>query len=376
MPEVIPFVLWSWIPATLLLFWKLPPARAAAIALVGGWLVLPTARFADEVANVAFPYWIMPACLPSGDWTTKARVVGVSLVLGVSAFDPRAWSRFRPTWFDLPMLGWCLVPLASGLAAGVPAVEASANLAYQMLAWGVPYLVGRLYFADPTGMTVLARTIVGGGVASVPFCLVENLAGPCFYRLLYGFHPYQLDGARRYLGYRPIVLMEHGNQLGAWMASTALVAAWLWRSKLLPKFWGMPGPFVVSLLATTSVLTQSAGAVGLLVVGLASLEATWRVDRRWPLALALVVPLIFLGARAANLFDAKGLAMSTGLGRGLAGASIKLDRQSLGWRLRVEERAAKVALATPLAGLVAVGLVAGGINRGTPLGLCSAWSRG
>ena len=157
MPEVIPFVLWSWVPVTLLLFWKLPPARAAAISLVGGWLFLPTARFADDVAGVEFPYWIMPACLPSEYWTTKARVIGVALLLGVMAFDPKAWSRFRPSFLDLPMLGWCLVPLASGLANGVSPVESMANMAYQALAWGVPYLAGRLYFSSPAGMVVLAR---------------------------------------------------------------------------------------------------------------------------------------------------------------------------------------------------------------------------
>lgn len=350
MPEAIPFVLWSWVPATLLLFWKLPPARAAAISLVGGWLFLPTARFPDDAAGVDFPYWIMPACLPSDAWTTKARVIGEALLLGVMAFDPRAWLRFRPSWFDTPMLGWCLVPLASGLANGVSPVESASNMAYQTLSWGVPYLVGRLYFSDPAGMIILARAIVGGGLLYVPFCLVENVAGPIFYRELYGFHPYQKDGATRYLGFRPIVFLEHGNQLGAWMASASLAAAWLWRSGQLPGFWKMPGPFVVSLLATTSVLTQSAGAVILLASGLVALEVVWRTDRRWPILVALALPVAFLAARAANLVDAKAVAMSTGLGRGLAGASKSLDRQSLGWRLQVEQRSAKYALQKPWLG--------------------------
>jgi hypothetical protein len=350
MPEVIPFVLWSWVPATLLLFWKLPPARAAAIALVGGWLFLPTSRFADDVAGVDFPYWIMPACLPSEYWTTKARVIGVALLLGVMAFDSKVWSRFRPSFLDLPMLGWCLVPLPAGLANGVSPVESIANMAYQGLAWGVPYLAGRLYFSDPAGMVVLARAIIGGGLLYVPFCLVENVSGPIFYRGLYGFHPYQNDGATRYLGYRPIVFLEHGNQLGTWMASSALVAAWLWRAGQLPRFWKMPGPFVVSLLTTGAVLTQSAGAVVLLVSGLAMLELIWRIDRRWPIVVGLILPLIFVGARAGNLFDAKSLAMRTSLGRRLVDASIKLDRQSFGWRLRVEERAARVAVQRPWLG--------------------------
>jgi hypothetical protein len=350
MPEAIPFVLWSWVPVTLFLFWKLAPARASAFSLIGGWLFLPTARFADSVAGVDFPFWIMPSCLPSDYWTTKARVIGVALLLGVMAFDPKAWLRFRPSFFDLPILGWCLVPLASGLVNGVSPVVSTANLAYQTLSWGVPYLIGRLYFSDPQGMNILARAIIAGGLIYVPFCLVENVAGPIFYRLAYGFHAYQKDGATRYLGFRPIVWLEHGNQLGTWMASSAMVSAWLWRSGMLKTFAKLPGSLVVSTLVTVAVATQSAGAVILLVGGLVILEVMWRFDRKWPLVALLSLPLIFVGARAANLFDAKALAMKTSLGRKLADTSVKLDRQSLGWRLRVEERAAKVALQRPALG--------------------------
>jgi hypothetical protein len=349
MPEAIPFVLWSWIPASLVLFWRLPAPKAAAACLVGGWLVLPTARF-DASAAVEFPYWIMPACLPSDDWITKARVIGVALLVGVMAFDPKSWLRFRPSFFDLPILGWCLVPLASGPANGASPAGSLADAAYLAMAWGVPYLVGRLYFSDPNGLDVLARAIIGGGVIYAPFCLAELATGPIFYRLAYGFHPYQYDGAVRYLGYRPIVLLEHGNQLGAWMASSAMTAAWTWRSGRLTRFWGMPGSFVAGLLVTVSVLTQSAGAVILLSLGLAMLEAVWRVDRKWPIIVVLALPLVFVAARAANLFDAKALALRTSLGRRLVDTSMKLDRQSFGWRLRVEERAARVALQRPLLG--------------------------
>jgi hypothetical protein len=350
MPEVIPFVLWSWVPVTLLLFWKLAPARASAVSLVGGWLVLPSARFADSVASNPFPFWIMPTCLPSDVWTTKARVISVAVLVGVMAFDARAWLRFRPSWFDLPILGWCLVPLASGMANGLSPRVSALNFFYQSLSWGVPYLVGRLYFSDPPGLTILARSIVGGGLVYVPFCLVENVTGPIFYRLAYGFHAYQSDGARRYLGFRPIVGLEHGNQLGTWMASSALVAVWLWRSGMPARFWKLPGWLVAGTLMTAAILTQSAGAVILLVLGLALVELVWRIDRKWPIIVLLALPLVFVVARAANLFDAKALAMGTSLGRQLADASVKLDRQSFGWRLRVEERAARVALERPVLG--------------------------
>lgn len=350
MTEAVPIVLWAWVPVTLLLFWKLPPRVAAVASLVGGWLLLPTARFADDVAAVEFPYWIMPACLPSDDWTTKARVVGVSLLLGVMAFDPGAWRRFRPSWFDLPMLGWCLCPLASGLANGLSPTEALANAAYLGLAWGVPYLIGRLYFFDPAGLDALARGFVAGGLAYLPLCAVEFVIGPRLYETLYGFHPYKTPGMVRYVGYRPVVFLEDGNQLGIWLAASALTATWLWRSGQLRRFCRMPGWLVASVLVAQAVLAQSAGAVFLLLAGLAALELVRRGGRTWPLVAVGVVLLALVAARAANLVDAKGLAMRSGLGRRLIDASVKLDRRSFGWRLRVEERAAKVALQRPVLG--------------------------
>jgi len=350
MPDAVPFVLWAWVPITLVLFWRLPPARASVACLLGGWLILPTARFADDVAGVAFPFWIMPACLPSDQWTTKARIIGLSALLGVMAFDPGAWRRFRPKVYDIPMLGWCLCPLASGAFNGLGPVASVAESGYLAMSWGVPYLLGRLYFADPTGMDLLARGVVAGGLAYAPICLLEAATGPIVYRLLYGFHPYQQDGATRYLGFRPIGFLEHGNQLGAWMASSALVAAWLWRSGRLPSFWWMPGWLVAGLLFGLAILTQSVGAVILLVAGLAMIEGVRRADRIWPIAAVSALVLVFIAARAVNLFDAKALALRTSLGRKLVEASSRLDRQSFGWRLRVEERAARLALRRPLLG--------------------------
>ena len=350
MPEVVPFVLWSWLPLTLLLFWRLPARKAAVASLVGGWLLLPTARFLDDVAGVDFPYWIMPSALPSDYWTTKGRVIGIALLLGVVTFDPRAWTRFRPSWLDLPILGWCLCPIASDLSNGLKVTEALADSAYLALTWGVPYLVGRLYFADPAGLDVLARALIIGALAYAPFCLVESVTGPIFYRTLYGFHPYAAQGMTRYLGYRPVVFLEDGNQLGVWMATAALVSVWLWRSGSLRRLGKIPGGVVAGGLTALAILTQSAGAVILLFLGLASIEVVRRVDRRWPIVAVLAIPLLFVGARAAHLFDAKALVMGSSLGRKLAESSIKLDRKSFGWRLQVEERASKLALQRPLMG--------------------------
>ena len=190
------------------------------------------------------------------------------------AFDPGAWRRFRPSSFDLPMLGWCLCPLASGLANGLGAAGSVADSAYLSMAWGVPYLVGRLYFSHPAGLDVLARGIVGGR-AGLPAALRSSSSstGPVFYRCALRL-PSLSDttGMVRYVGYRPIVFLEHGNQLGTWLASSAMAAAWLWRSGQLRRFWGMPGGLVAA---------AAGGPVGALAVGRGGVPAGRRAWPRW-----------------------------------------------------------------------------------------------
>jgi hypothetical protein len=88
----------------------------------------------------------------------------------------------------------------------------------------------------------------------------------------------------------------------------------------------------------------------LLIAGMVAMETLARVGRTWPLAVVGGLLLALVAARAANLVDAKALAMNHPLGRRLIDASTKLDRRSFGWRLRVEERAARIALKKPVLG--------------------------
>ena len=350
MPELIPVVLWAWVAYTLWLFRRLPGPAAATAALVGGWLLLPTARYPDSTAQTGFPIWIMPACLPSPVWHTKARVMGLGCLLAVVLFDRERLKGLKPAFCDALMAGWCAVPLLSSSANGLPTADTLSNAAYQSLVWGVPYLMGRLYFADAKGMDVLARGVVAAGLATVPFSLVEQVTGPRFYRALYGFHPYEYDGPYRYVGFRPIVFFEHGNEFGIWAATAALVAGWLWYSGRLRRFLGVPGWAVVGVLWGVSITTQSAGAVVLLFAATAGLVVFQKVNRVWPAAAALVLIGGLVGLRAGNLIDVKGFAERVPVVGKLAEYAARADRGSFAWRLRLEERTTRHALQRPWLG--------------------------
>jgi hypothetical protein len=349
MTLIIAIILWLWVPLTLWMFWTRPPAVAVLISMIGGWLLLPTAPFVPSTRTVDFPYWIMPACLPSL-WTTKARIIGLACLLGVAAFDFRRLRSFRIVGADYFMAGWCLIPLISALANRLYVSEAIANTAYQTLAWGVPYVLGRRYFTTPAGINLLAQGMLIGGLVYAPLCLLEWVTGPFLYGACYGFHPFQTQGAERYVGYRPMVFLEDGNQLGTWLATVALIAVWLWRAGRLPGFWKLPAGAVVAILGAAALLAQSVGAVILLVIALACLEVVFRLDLVWSLAAALCVVLGLVGLRVANVVDTKGAALSTSVGRAAINTLIMLDRTSFGWRLRREEQHTRTALQRPLFG--------------------------
>jgi hypothetical protein len=350
MPQIIPIVLWGWVPFTIWLFWRCSGRSAALVGLLGGWLLLPKARFSDDVAQAEFPYWIMPACLPSSSSATKATIVGLACLLGLLLFDWRRIGRLRPIGADVVVLGWCVWPMIAALANDLPVAEAVASAAYQTLAWGVPYLLGRVYFAVEEGMNTLARAIVACGLLCVPLGLAEVVSGPFCYVSLYGFQPFREIGAVRYLGYRPILLFEDGNQFGIFMATSALVAAWLWISGQMERLGRLPGWLVVATLVGMSLSAQSVGAIILLGVGLAGLLTLRRCNLVWPIIAAMLLVTGLLAVRAANLVDARSLAERSGLGRTLIALSVRLDRKSFGWRLRVEERHARLAMERPWSG--------------------------
>jgi hypothetical protein len=302
------------------------------------------------VAGVEFPYWILPVGLPAVGWTTKARVIGVGCLLGMALFDPARLRSLRPSLFDGVAVGWMVLPLAADLANGRSFGQGLADLAYQAMAWGVPYLAGRAYFSDSAGLLLFARALVLGGLAVLPAFVVEFVLGPVLYSTAFGFHPFREQGAERYFGYRPLLFFEDGNQFGMFMASAALAAVWLWRTGRLAPAWKVPGTAVVVLLLIACLMSQSAGAIVLLAVALVGLEGLSRLDRRWPALVVVGLGLLLVGARALNLFDAKALAESTSAGRAVIAGLKSTDRASFGWRLRVEERGARIALQKPILG--------------------------
>ena len=338
----------AWVPISLFFFWRYPLRVAILVNFLAGAALLPSAAYTPT--TVTFPYWILGTCLPSTHFFTKATVTGMTGLVGILLFDRKSFNRFQLGFWDLPMLVWCTVPLLSALANAQELAAAVRSELYQILAWGVPYLIGRLYFTDAESWKLAAKAFVIAGIAYVPICLTEIFTGPQLYAHLYGYQPYRWIGAQRYIGFRPIGLLEDGNQLGIWMATSALIAIWLWRRRIVDRLLGIPASWISGGLLCVTLLCQSAGSIVLL---LCLLPFVWFRKSDLPRAvigLVLLMVLGFMALRLGNVVSLQTLVKQNNVARSAANSLKSIQRGSFGWRLSQDEKYVGLALEKPLLG--------------------------
>jgi hypothetical protein len=338
----------TWIPVSLFFFWRYPIRVAILINFLGGWALLPSAAFV--ASPVQFPYWILGTCLASNYFFTKATVTGLSGLIGILVFDRRSFARFQLSIWDLPTLAWCIVPIFSGVANEQSFGISLRGGLYQLLAWGAPYLVGRLYFSDTASLHLAAKALVIAGLAYVPICLVELFIGPHFYAVLYGYQPYRWIGAQRYFGFRPIGLLEDGNQLGIWMATSTVIAVYLWMQNLVKDIIGIPIAWISVILLAVTFLCQSAGSI-ILLIGLLLFLFFSRHDLTKALtAIVLFVVVTLVALRLGNVISLRTIVKQNMAANAGAQALKKLGRGSFGWRLSQDEKHVGIALEKPILG--------------------------
>jgi hypothetical protein len=344
LPELVPIALACWVVATLAAFRRRPGRDAVLASMIGGWAVLPVASFPSAVFGrpLGEVGSMHALAVPTPVLANKATAIGLGCLLGAVAFDWGALRRLRFSRLDLPILAWVVLPVPSTLANGLPVAEGLAQSRYLALAWGVPYLMGRAYLGENESLRRFGLALVLAGLFYAPVCLLEFLAGPFLYGLVYGPHPYQIEGAARFLGYRPLVFLEHGNQLGMWTASAAVAAVWLWRSGRSEAFWGVSGGAQAAALVAVCLFGQSHGAISLAAVALVPLAVPWRRAARTKPVLVAGAGVLLLALAVSTALAASGGA--GGLRSQVREAFIGIGKTSFTWRLaRSEQHLARVA---------------------------------
>src|SRR5688572_19143621 len=210
----------------------------------------------------------------------KISATGLGAILGVILFDAGRLLRYRVSWVDLPIIIWCLSSLPSSLSNEMPPGATSAlydglsGVVKDIFLWGIPYLVGRLYFTDLQSLRELAIGLFIGGLLYLPLCAYELKMSPHLHQMIYGFHPSSFLMTIRFGGYRPMVFMQHGLMVGMWMTSATLVGFWLWRTGSLKRLFHIPMAALVAGMFIITVMCKSTGAIMLLLLGVGLLVVT------------------------------------------------------------------------------------------------------
>lgn len=269
----------AWIPVVLFLFVRFPAQKAVIIGFIGAWLFLP------QKAGFSF------AGLPGYDrWSA----VGYCMILATFMFDVGRFRSFKFSWIDIPMMIWCLCPLASSITSGLGAYDGMSAVFQQTIQWGVPYFLGRIYLNNLRGLRLLAIGIFIGGLVYVPLCLFEIRFSPQLHQMVYGYFPHSFAQTIRYGGYRPQVFMTHGLQVGIWMMSASLIGIWLWQAGVIKQLWGIPMSWLVSVLFITFVLLKSTGAWFVMALGVAILFSAKWFRTALPFFLTIVIIFSYL----------------------------------------------------------------------------------
>lgn len=273
-------VLFAWPVVVLALFATLPARRALLAAFLGGWMFLPMGAW--ELPIVAY---------------SKTSITPVAALIAALLLDGPRFARCRFRWPDVGMLAWCLVPIASSISAGYGPKEGFSAAIARTIVWGLPYLLGRVYFTNLAEVRELAVALFIGGLVYTPLCLFEIRFSPQLHTWIYGFQQYEWVQGLRGGGYRPLVFMQHGLAVGMFMTSAALVGFWLWWTGAVRQLMGVPMWLLVGGVMVTAVLCKSTGATLLMLMGCGVLVAIRVAPMRVIAVALLLMPIGYIGLR-------------------------------------------------------------------------------
>lgn len=283
----------GWLPVSMAMFLLLPPRRAIIGCYIFAVLFLPNHVY--ELRG-----------LPDYSRETAA---SFGILLGVLLFDWRTvFNTFKPCIFDLPIVIYCLTPICTSMSDDLTLYDGISWSAEQVLTWGVPYFLGRVYLTNLDAFRDLAIGIVIGGLLYVPLCLYEVRMSPQLHRMFYGYHQSNfLQTKRGGGGFRPMVFMSHGLMLGMWMTAASLCAFWLWRTKAVKAIAGVPMILIVGVIMATTLLCKSSLSLMLLMMGLGLFYTMKFIKNPAPMFALLLVPPTYMYLRATGTWDGQEL---------------------------------------------------------------------
>ncbi len=292
---LVPMVMFGWPLLLVALFLMLPARRAVITGLIVAWLFLPVAEYEFK----GIPEY------------NKMTATSLSLFIATLLFEPNRVLAFRPKWIDLPIVALILAPFMSSLSNGLGAYDGMSEANSQLLRWGLPYFIGRIYFNDYESMRELAFGLFLGGLIYLPFCWFEMRMSPQLHRLIYGYHQHGFMQTIRYGGYRPMIFLQHGLMVGMWMVTATLAGIALWQSGVVKQVRGIPMWVLIAILFVTTIMCRSSGAIVLLGVGLLAFTSIRYMRTSLALAAIAAICVLYIAVRASGTWDGSQLTEMT-----------------------------------------------------------------
>ncbi len=185
------------------------------------------------------------------------------------------------------------------MSNGLGMHEGLSALFDRVIVWGVPYIIGRLYFDRLAWLREMALGIFAGGLLYMPLCWWELAKGPQLHRLIYGYYPPFPDQETRFGILRPMVFMHSGLMVAVWMAAAGVVGMWLWKSGALPS----RCRWLAVTLAVTAVSLRSVNGWVLLATGAGLLALhSWR-PRAAPAIAIMALICGYVSVRTAGMWS-------------------------------------------------------------------------
>jgi hypothetical protein len=285
----VPIIMLLWIPVVILLFSRFPARKAVIISFLVAWLFLPQASM--EIVGIP-------------DFT-KMNATCYGILVATLLFDAGRITSFRPSWIDIPMVIWCLCPYASSLTNQLapdinPLYDGFSSSLGNIVAWGIPYFLGRIYLNSLEGLRQMAKAIFIGGLVYVPLCLYEIRMSPQLHRIVYGGFAHSFEQTMRQGSFRPTVFMETGLAVAAFMMAALLIGVWFWQSRQIRQIWGIPIEWLLVVMLVTIILSRSFGSYALLAAGLGILFAGTQFRTALPIYLVTMGIAVYLYVNAAT----------------------------------------------------------------------------
>ncbi len=286
MPNVfasLALVLW---PAVcVLIFVRLPPARALIAGILIGYLFLPP-------APAGFDFPLIPT-LDKDSISALAALIGcLAVCRGRIGFWPE--SRLARVLMALFVLSPVLTVLTNTdtinfgrvWLPGMRIHDLLGLVAQQVLVL-VPFVLARSLLKDADDLRdLLAGFVLAGLVYSLPMLLEVRLS-PQLNIWVYGFFQHSFDQMIRFGGYRPIVFLYHGLWVAFFMVTAVLATVGLARAATGRRAMALWAAAIYLLLVL--VLCKSAAAI-LYAMALAPVIALF--GQRLQLNVALVLAVL------------------------------------------------------------------------------------